>query len=57
VAVACSRVFLDVHWLSDVVAGLALAWAWFAFCAIGFGSIPRGPRRARSASVEGIANA
>ena len=57
VAVACSRVFLDVHWLSDVVAGLALAWAWFAFCAIGFGSIPRGPRRARSASVEGVANA
>jgi membrane-associated phospholipid phosphatase len=57
VAVACSRVFLDVHWLSDVIAGLALGWAWFAFCSIAFGSIPRGPRRARTASVESIANA
>ena len=28
---------LDVHWLSDVVAGLALGWAWFAVCAIAFG--------------------
>jgi membrane-associated phospholipid phosphatase len=37
VAVACSRVLLDVHWLSDVVAGLALGWAWFAVCAIAFG--------------------
>ncbi len=37
VAVACSRVFLEVHWLSDVVAGLALGWAWFAVCAIAFG--------------------
>ncbi len=37
VAVACSRVLLDVHWLTDVVAGLALGWAWFAMCAIAFG--------------------
>jgi len=37
VAVAASRVLLDLHWLSDVVAGLALGWAWFAFCAIAFG--------------------
>jgi undecaprenyl-diphosphatase len=37
VAVACSRVMLDVHWVSDVVAGLALGWAWFAACAIAFG--------------------
>jgi membrane-associated phospholipid phosphatase len=37
VAVACSRVFLDVHWLSDVVAGLLLGWAWFAATAIAFG--------------------
>ena len=37
VAVAASRVLLDVHWLSDVVAGLALGWAWFAACAIAFG--------------------
>ena len=26
VAVACSRVMLDLHWTSDVVAGLALGW-------------------------------
>jgi len=37
VAVAASRVLLDVHWLTDVVAGLALGWAWFAACAIAFG--------------------
>ena len=37
VAVACSRVLLDLHWVSDVVAGLALGWAWFAVCAIAFG--------------------
>jgi hypothetical protein len=37
VAVAASRVLLDVHWLTDVIAGLALGWAWFAVCAIAFG--------------------
>jgi membrane-associated phospholipid phosphatase len=37
VAVASTRVLLDVHWLSDVVAGLALGWAWFAVCSIAFG--------------------
>lgn len=37
VGVACSRVLLDVHWVTDVVAGLALGWAWFAICSIAFG--------------------
>jgi membrane-associated phospholipid phosphatase len=37
VAVATSRVLLDVHWVSDVVAGVSLGWAWFAICAIAFG--------------------
>jgi undecaprenyl-diphosphatase len=37
VAVAVSRVLLDLHWLSDVVGGLALGWAWFALCAVVFG--------------------
>lgn len=37
VGVAASRVLLDVHWLTDVIGGLALGWAWFAVCAIAFG--------------------
>lgn len=37
VAVAASRVLLDDHWVSDVVAGLALGWAWFAVCGVAFG--------------------
>jgi undecaprenyl-diphosphatase len=37
VAVAASRVLLDVHWLTDVIGGLALGWAWFAICAVAFG--------------------
>jgi membrane-associated phospholipid phosphatase len=37
VAVAGSRVLLDLHWLSDVVGGLSLGWAWFALCAAIFG--------------------
>jgi membrane-associated phospholipid phosphatase len=37
VAVATTRVMLDVHWVSDVIAGLALGWAWFAICSIAFG--------------------
>ena len=37
VGVACTRVLLDVHWLSDVVAGVTLGWAWFALCATAFG--------------------
>jgi undecaprenyl-diphosphatase len=37
IGVAASRVLLGVHWLSDVVAGLAFGWGWFAVCAIAFG--------------------
>jgi len=37
VGVAASRVLLDVHWLTDVIAGLSLGWAWFAVCSIAFG--------------------
>ena len=37
VTTAGTRVLLGVHWLSDVVAGLAFGWAWFAVAAIAFG--------------------
>ncbi len=37
VAVAASRVLLDLHWLSDVIGGLSLGWAWFALCGVVFG--------------------
>ncbi|MGE5226396.1 MAG: phosphatase PAP2 family protein [Planctomycetaceae bacterium] len=37
VAVACSRVLLGAHWMSDVLGGLVLGWTWFALCAVAFG--------------------
>jgi undecaprenyl-diphosphatase len=37
VAVASTRVLLGVHWLTDVIAGLAMGWAWFAIASIAFG--------------------
>lgn len=42
VMVAGTRVLLDVHWLSDVIAGLVLGSAWFCLCAVAFGRrLPR----------------
>ena len=46
VAVAGSRVLLDLHWLSDVVGGLSLGWGWFALCAVIFGGRLLGPTAA-----------
>jgi len=37
VSVAVSRVLLGVHWMTDVIAGLAMGWAWFAISSIAFG--------------------
>ena len=53
VAVACSRVFLGVHWLSDAIGGLVLGWAWVALCAIAFGGrVMRFAAPAQAAAAE-----
>ncbi len=36
-AVAATRVLLGVHWLTDVIAGLAVGFGWFLAVAVAFG--------------------
>jgi undecaprenyl-diphosphatase len=40
VVVASTRVVLGVHWTTDVLAGLALGWAWCLLCAWAFRVLP-----------------
>ncbi len=54
--VAWSRVFLGVHWYSDVIGGLALGWGWCALCwiavelsSVRLGAGPGADRRDRRA--------
>ncbi len=35
--IAATRALLGVHWLTDVIAGVAVGWGWFTVCAIVFG--------------------
>jgi undecaprenyl-diphosphatase len=37
ISVAATRVLLGAHWLTDVMAGLAVGWGWFAIVSIAFG--------------------
>jgi undecaprenyl-diphosphatase len=49
VAVAASRALLGVHWLTDIVAGVAIGWGWFALVVLAFRT------RERTVSVRSVA--
>lgn len=44
--IASSRVYLGVHYPSDVFAGVIIGWAWAGFCIVMFYAIERVARRA-----------
>jgi membrane-associated phospholipid phosphatase len=45
--VSASRLFLRVHFASDVIAGVASGSVWLALCVLGFEVMRRWPRRGR----------
>ena len=45
VAISFSRLYLGVHYPSDVAAGLVVGWAWAAFCAATLEAAQRYRRR------------
>jgi membrane-associated phospholipid phosphatase len=48
--VAASRALLGVHWLTDILAGLAVGYCWYVICAVLFGGRAQrlgGPMTAR----------
>ena len=64
IIVATSRALLGVHWVSDVLGGLAFGWGWFLLVAVVFGgraqrlgdpvvdaAAPRSSRRSSNATT------
>ena len=44
-SIGCSRVFLQVHWASDVLAGLASGSAWLVVCVVSIEMLRRYRRK------------